>query len=143
MHNFGLPAKQMLIQQVGFVNSGHFFQHRSHAKHWFKNLKILINYFFRFFLFHSISRSNLRFETSLSSCTKIMKMLFKIKNIKRKFPVTCFHWVEVLDLFEVLKAFHFIIKIKNYQSSEKHTFGNFNQRGHQTKCMVRIVATIA
>ena len=29
------------LQQVGFVNLRHFFQHRSHAKHWFKNLKIL------------------------------------------------------------------------------------------------------
>ena len=35
------PAKQLLIQQVDFVNSRHFFQHRSRAKHWFKNLKIL------------------------------------------------------------------------------------------------------
>ena len=34
-------AKQLLIQQVGFVNSRHFFQHRSRAKHWYKNLKIL------------------------------------------------------------------------------------------------------
>ena len=31
------PAKQLLIQQVGFVNLGHFFQHQSCAKHWFKN----------------------------------------------------------------------------------------------------------
>ena len=35
------PAKQLLIQQVGFVNSRHFFQHRSHAKLRFKNQKIL------------------------------------------------------------------------------------------------------
>ena len=46
LHNFGLrkvsPAKQLLIQQVGFVNLKHFFQHRSCAKHWFKNLKILV-----------------------------------------------------------------------------------------------------
>ena len=35
------PAKQLLIQQVGFVNSRHFFQHRSCAKYWFKNLKVL------------------------------------------------------------------------------------------------------
>ena len=45
MHDFGFrkvsPAKQLLIQQVGFVNLRHFFKHRSHAKHWFKNLKIL------------------------------------------------------------------------------------------------------
>ena len=27
------PAKQLLIQQVGFVNSRHFLQHRSRAKH--------------------------------------------------------------------------------------------------------------
>ena len=31
------------LQQVGFVNLRHFFQHRSRAKHWFKNLKILDN----------------------------------------------------------------------------------------------------
>ena len=35
MHNLGLrkvsPARQLLIQKVGFVNSRHFFQHRSHA----------------------------------------------------------------------------------------------------------------
>ena len=47
MHDFGYrkvsPAKQLLIQQVGFVNSRHFFQHRSCAKHWFKNLKNLTN----------------------------------------------------------------------------------------------------
>ena len=45
MHDFGFrkvsPAKQLLIQQVGFVNLKHFFQHRSGAKHWYKNLKIL------------------------------------------------------------------------------------------------------
>ena len=35
------PARQLLIQQVGFVNSRHFFQHRSRAKHGFKNLVIL------------------------------------------------------------------------------------------------------
>ena len=33
--------ENLLIQQVGFVISRHFFQHRSHTKHWFKNLKIL------------------------------------------------------------------------------------------------------
>ena len=27
------PARQLLIQQVGFVNSRHFFQHQSRAKH--------------------------------------------------------------------------------------------------------------
>ena len=37
-------AKQLLIQQVGFMNSRHFFQHRSRAKYWFKNLKILIKF---------------------------------------------------------------------------------------------------
>ena len=36
------PAKQLLIQQVGFVILRHFFQYRIGAKHWFKNLKILI-----------------------------------------------------------------------------------------------------
>ena len=45
MHDFRLrkvsPAKQLLIQHVGFVNSRHFLQHQSLAKHWFKNLKIL------------------------------------------------------------------------------------------------------
>ena len=46
LHNFGITkvspvAKQLLIQQVGFVYLRHFFQHRSRAKHWFKNLKIL------------------------------------------------------------------------------------------------------
>ena len=45
LHDFGLrkvsPARQLLIQQVGFVNSRHFFQHRSRAKHGFKNLVIL------------------------------------------------------------------------------------------------------
>ena len=37
LHNFGLrkvsPAKQLLIQQVGFVNPRHFFQPQSRAKH--------------------------------------------------------------------------------------------------------------
>ena len=46
LHDFGFrkvsPAKQLLIQQVGFVNLRHFFQHRSRAKHWFKNLNILV-----------------------------------------------------------------------------------------------------
>ena len=43
MHDFSLrkvsPAKQLLIQQVGFVTSKHFFQHLSHATHWFKKFK--------------------------------------------------------------------------------------------------------
>ena len=50
MHDFGFrkvsPAKQLWIQQVGFVNSRHFFQHRSCAKDWFKNLNILAMWFF-------------------------------------------------------------------------------------------------
>ena len=49
MHDFGFrkvtPAKQLLIQQVGFVNLRHFFQHQRHAKNWFKNLKILAKIF--------------------------------------------------------------------------------------------------
>ena len=35
------PGKQLLIQQVGFVNSRHFFHHWSRENPWFKNLKIL------------------------------------------------------------------------------------------------------
>ena len=46
LHNFGFrkvsPAKQLLIQQVGFVNLRRFFQNRSRAKHWIKNLKSLV-----------------------------------------------------------------------------------------------------
>ena len=76
-----------------------------------------------------------------------MKLLFKIKNIKR---MNFQHWVEVLDflrfLHNILSPEHGITERKLFQedqSNKKLTFGNFNQRGHQTKCMVRIVATIA
>ena len=55
MHDFCFrnlsPAKRLLIQQVDFVNSRHFFQHQSRAKHWFKNLKILMTSKFQLNIF--------------------------------------------------------------------------------------------
>ena len=41
MHDFGLRKVSPASRQVGFLNLRHFFQHRSLAKHWFKNLKSL------------------------------------------------------------------------------------------------------
>ena len=46
-----LQQKRLLIQQVDFVNSRHFFQHQSRAKHWFKNLKILMTSKFQLNIF--------------------------------------------------------------------------------------------
>ena len=85
MHNFGLckvsPIKQLLLQQVGFVNLRHFFQHRSRAKHWFNNLKILIGSLLFLFLI-------IPWMEQLSHCrfyrTSILKIVGFLINVGRQ-----------------------------------------------------------
>ena len=71
VYNFGLrklsPAKQLLIQQVGLVNSRHFYQHSSCTKHWYKILKIL--YLIRFQGFLDIQSYLPETSRRLFNCT--------------------------------------------------------------------------
>ena len=106
MHDFShrkvSPAKQLLIQHVGFMNSRHFFQYRSRTKHWFKRiwifwsyqstqrtqcssgnkLKAVQNFYHRLLLFHSkvekISQGSLDLIPSPSPSVKIQIMGEKV-----------------------------------------------------------------